>query len=67
MLADTVLHFSEMDAELEVLGPECNAGLTEDKVDALWSRVRMAADSLALHIPSLVARNPPNSAGEYWW
>jgi hypothetical protein len=47
-----------------VLGSRCNMGLTKGEVDALWSLVLRAADSLASHIPSLVACNPPDSAGE---
>jgi hypothetical protein len=57
-------HFSEVIADREVLGSGCNAGLTMDEVDALWYWVRMAMDSLASHIPSSVASNPPNSIGE---
>jgi hypothetical protein len=60
-----VSHFPELDAVLEVLGSGRNARLTEDEVNALWSWVRAAVDSVALHVPSLVARNPPDSEGEY--
>jgi hypothetical protein len=63
-LVTVVLHFPEVDADLEVLGSGCNTGLTKDEVNALWSQVRAAADLLASHVPSLVAHNPPDSAGE---
>jgi hypothetical protein len=59
-LVATVSHFSQ----LEVLGCGHSADLTEEEVDALWPRVRVASDSLVLHVPSLVARNPPDSMGE---
>jgi hypothetical protein len=63
-LGATVSHFSELDTDLEVLGSGCNTGLIEDEEDTLWSRVRTAVDSLASHIPSSVARKPPDSVGE---
>jgi hypothetical protein len=63
-LVAMVSHFTELDADLEVLGSGCNAGLIEDEVNDLWSRVCAAADLLALHVPSLVACNPPDSARE---
>jgi hypothetical protein len=52
---------------MEVHGFGRSAGLIEDEVDALWSQVRTATDSLASHVPSSVAHNPPNGAGEYYW
>jgi hypothetical protein len=36
-LVAAVSHFMELDADLEVLGSGCNAGMTEDELDALWS------------------------------
>jgi hypothetical protein len=63
-LVAAVLHFPDLGTDLEVLGTERNMGLKEDEVNALWSRVHAAADSLASHIPSSVARNPPDSMGE---
>jgi hypothetical protein len=59
-----VSHFSELDADLQVLGYGHSVGLTEDMVDVLWFYVRVAADSLASHVPPLVACNPPDSVGE---
>jgi hypothetical protein len=55
---------NELDVDLEVLRFGRNAGLTEDEVDALRSRVRVAANSLTSHVLSSVARNPPDGAGE---
>jgi hypothetical protein len=63
-LVAVVSHIPELDADLDVLVSKRNAGLIEDEVDALWSWVRAAADSLASHVPPLVARNPPDNAGE---
>jgi hypothetical protein len=36
-LATALLHFSELEAELELRGSGCNANLMEDQVDALWT------------------------------
>jgi hypothetical protein len=57
-------HFPELDADLEVLGFRRSTGLIEDEVDVVWSWVRAVADSLVLHVPSSMACNPPDSAGE---
>jgi hypothetical protein len=57
-------HFLDLDADLEVLGFRRSTGLTEDEVDVVWSWVRVATDSLVLHVPSSVACNPLDSAGE---
>jgi hypothetical protein len=64
MLVAAVSHFLELKTELEVLGSGRNVDLTEDEVDALWTRVCMALDLLALYVPSSVARNPPNGVKE---
>jgi hypothetical protein len=60
VLVATVSHFPELDADLDVLESGRSKGLTEDEVGALMSLVCAAADSLASHVPSLVARNPPD-------
>jgi hypothetical protein len=57
-------HFLELKSELELLGSERNADLIEDQANALWPLVDVASNSLASLIPSLVAHNPPNGAGE---
>jgi hypothetical protein len=62
-LVAVVLHFPELETELEVLGSGCSVDLIEDEVDALWTRVRTASDSLGSHVPSFVARNPPDGVG----
>jgi hypothetical protein len=64
VLVTAVSHFGELDADLEVLESECNAGLMEGEVDTLWSQVHVAVKSLASHIPSLVACNPLDSTRE---
>jgi hypothetical protein len=63
-LVAAMSHFLELDVDLEVLRSGHNVGLIEDEVDAFWSRVCTAADSLALHVHFSGARNPPNGAGE---
>jgi hypothetical protein len=67
MLVATVSHFIEMKSELEVLGSKRSADSIDHEVDALWIRVRVASDSLAPHVPSSVAHNPPDVMGEWWW
>jgi hypothetical protein len=47
-------HFLELDAMLELFGYRLNMNLTEDKVDAFWTRVCSALDSLLSHIFPLV-------------
>jgi hypothetical protein len=64
MLVAAVLHFPELKPELELLGSGHDADLTEDEVDALWTRVRVASDSLASYVPSLVSCSPPDCEGE---
>jgi hypothetical protein len=44
VLVAAVLHFPELEADMKVLGLGRNAGLIEDKVCALWSRMCRAAD-----------------------
>jgi hypothetical protein len=63
-LVAVVSHFLELKTELEVLRFGRSADLIEDKVDAMWIRVRAASNSLASHVPSSVARNPPDGVGE---
>jgi hypothetical protein len=62
-LVAIVSHFPELKTELEVLRSRRNTDLTEDEADALWIRVRWASDSLVSHVPSSVARNPPDDVG----
>jgi hypothetical protein len=63
-LVAIVSHLPELDVDLDVLGSRRVAGLTDDEVDALWSRVHVASDSLPSLVPSSVAHNPPDSVGE---
>jgi hypothetical protein len=59
-----VSYFSKLKTDLEVLGSKRSVDLTEDEVDALWTRVRVASDLLASYVPSSVAHNPPDGTGE---
>jgi hypothetical protein len=63
MLAAIVSHFLELKNELEVLGLGRNMDLTDKEADGLWTRVRVASDSLASYVPSSVSHNPPDVAG----
>jgi hypothetical protein len=47
--------FLELKSELELLGSERNADLTNDQVDAFWPLLSVASDSLALLVPSSFA------------
>jgi hypothetical protein len=64
VLVAALSHFLELKSKLELLESERNADLIEDQADALLSRVCVASDSLASLIPSSVARDPTDSAGE---
>jgi hypothetical protein len=63
-LVAAVSHFSELETELEVLRSRRNVDLTEGEADAVWTWVRMVSDSLALYVPSSVAYNILDGAGE---
>jgi hypothetical protein len=62
-LVATVSHFPELKAKLEVFVSRHSTDLMKDEADVLWTRVRVASDSLASYVPSSIARNPPNGAG----
>jgi hypothetical protein len=55
-LVAAMSHFLELKSELQLLGSGCNVDLTEDQADALWTRVRMASDSL----PPVASGRPPH-------
>jgi hypothetical protein len=57
--------FSELETDLELLGSRRNADLMEDQVDALWTQVRPASDSLTSHVLPSVAHNTPDGVGEW--
>jgi hypothetical protein len=63
-LVAAVSLFPQLKTELEVLKSRHNADLTEGEAESLWIQVRVASDSLASHVPSLIACNPPDDAGE---
>jgi hypothetical protein len=63
-LVAAVSHFPELKSELELLGSGCNADLTEDEVDALWTWVRVASYLLASFVPSLAASGLLDGVGE---
>jgi hypothetical protein len=64
VLAATLLHFSELGSELELLGFGRNANLMEDQVDAPWTQVCPALDLLASYVPPSATHSSPNDAGE---
>jgi hypothetical protein len=63
VLVTALSHFPELKSKLELLGSRSNADLTDDQVDALWSMVSVALDSLVSLVPSLIAHDPPDDAG----
>jgi hypothetical protein len=50
VLVATLLHFPELEPELELLRSERNVGLTEDQVDALCTRMHVTSDTLVLQV-----------------
>jgi hypothetical protein len=64
VLVATLSHFLELKFELELLGFGQNADLTDDQADALWPLKSAASDSLAALVPSSIAHDPPDDAGE---
>jgi hypothetical protein len=57
VLVATLLHFPELEPELELLRSERNVGLTEDQVDALCIRMHVTSDTLALQVLPLVTHS----------
>jgi hypothetical protein len=55
----SLLHFSKLEAKVELLRSRRNVALMEDQVDVLWALARRASDLLASHVLPLVARGPP--------
>jgi hypothetical protein len=64
VLVATLSHFLELKSELELHGFGQNADLTDDQADALWPLESAASDSLAALVPSSIAHDPPDDAGE---
>jgi hypothetical protein len=63
-LVTTLSHFSELKSKLELLGSGQNADLTNDQADALWPLVSAASDSLESLVPSSIAHDAADDAGE---
>jgi hypothetical protein len=59
-LVAALSHFPELEPELELLGSERDADLSDGQTDALWPLVSVALNSLASLVPSSLARDPPN-------
>jgi hypothetical protein len=51
VLTAVLMHFVELEHELELLGSRYNTNLTEGKLEAFW------------WVPPSVAHNPPGGAG----
>jgi hypothetical protein len=62
--ATTLLHFPEMEVELDPLGSGYNADLASDEMIILWTRTHRASKSLSSRVPLSTACNPPDGAGE---
>jgi hypothetical protein len=63
-LTVVLLHFPELESELELLGSGYNANLAKDGMEAFWTRTHRASESLSSRVPPPAARSPPNNAGE---
>jgi hypothetical protein len=64
VLTTILSHFPELDIKLELLGSEYNTDLTKDEMEVFWTRTRQASESLSSRVHPLVARSPPDGAGE---
>jgi hypothetical protein len=60
VLTATLPHFPKLQTELKLLGSRHNADLTEGQLDALWTQMCQASESLALSIPPSVACDSPD-------
>jgi hypothetical protein len=63
-LVAALSRFLELNSKLVLLRSRHNADLIDYLVDSLWTRVRIASDLLASHVPSSVARNPSDGVGK---
>jgi hypothetical protein len=59
-LVAALSHFPKLEPELELLGSEQDADLSDGQTDALWPLVSVASNSLASLVPSSLAHDPPN-------
>jgi hypothetical protein len=63
-LVATLSHFSELGAELELLGSRNNMDLPEDQVDTRWIQVRPTSDLLVSYVLPSIALDSSNGTGE---
>jgi hypothetical protein len=63
-LITTLSQFPKLEPELELLGSGHNADLTENQLDALWTRTRRASESLSSSVLPSNARNSPGDTRE---
>jgi hypothetical protein len=63
-LTDVLLHFHELELELEFLGSGYNADLMKDEMDVFWIWTHWALESLSSRVPQSVAHSPPDSTRE---
>jgi hypothetical protein len=59
VLNTTLSHVPELETELELLGSRCITDLIEGQLDALWTQMHWASESIALCIPPPVAHDSP--------
>jgi hypothetical protein len=64
VLATALLHFPELEVELELLGSWRNVDMIGGLVDALWSQTCQASESLVAFIPLSIAHGPSDDMGE---
>jgi hypothetical protein len=63
-LVATLSHFSELGAELGLLGSRNNMDLPEDQVDTRWIQVRPTSDLLVSYVLPSIALDSSNGTGE---
>jgi hypothetical protein len=63
-LTAALSHFPELEPELELHVSRYNADLTEGRVDAFWTRMHQASESLSSRVLLPVTRSPPDGTEE---
>jgi hypothetical protein len=63
-LTAVLSHFPELELELKLLGSRYNTDQMKDEMEVFLTRNHQASESLSLRVPPLVARSPPDGAGE---
>jgi hypothetical protein len=58
VLTTALLHFPELEVELDLLGYSYNADLSSDEIAILWTQTYRVSKSISSRVHPLTARNP---------